>query len=108
MVAPDLNPTRFDDRIGFLAIHGRKDWQLPEFRSLSGREGREGLSEIRWKAESVQWRVVGFFGLAPMNYTMLIGCTHKQNQYDPRDALETAIRRKKNIERRERMSTVYE
>src|SRR5437667_6925014 len=44
-------------------INARKDWQLPEFRMLRGKEGKAGLSEIRWESEGTQWRVLGFFGL---------------------------------------------
>jgi len=104
---PDVQAV-FDDRVGFLAIHERKDWQLPEFRMLRGKEGRAGISEIRWDVGGVQWRVLGFFGSSRMQYTMLIGCTHKQKQYDPRDAADTAIRRKKSIERGERTTVIYE
>jgi hypothetical protein len=106
-----LNPAVqaiFDDRLAFLAIHPRTQWQMPEFRILSGREGREGLSEIRWKACGVQWRVLGFFSPGVMDYIMLIGCNHRQNRYDPTDALETAIRRKKSVERGERRTCIYE
>lgn len=104
---PDVRAV-FDDRLGFLAIHERKDWQLPEFRMLRGKEGRERISEIRWAVGGVQWRVLGFFGLAQMQYTILLGCTHKQGNYDPRDATDTAIRRKKSIERGERITAVYD
>src|SRR2546425_2772036 len=105
-----LQPVRavFDDRLDFLAIHERKDWQLPEFRMLRGKEGKAGLSEIRWESEGTQWRILGFFRPGRMQYTMLIGCTHRQKQYDPRDPLETAIRRKKSVERGERTTILYE
>lgn len=98
----------FDDRLGFLGIHDRKDWQYPEFKLLRGKEGKEGLSEIRWKEEGAQWRVVGFFGLSRMEYTMLIGCAEKHPNYDPPDALQTAIGRKKSVERGERTTRIYE
>lgn len=75
---------------------------------LRGREGREGLSEIRWKEEGVQWRVFGFFGLNKMEYTMLIGCVEKHPNYDPSDALDTAVKRKKSVERGERTTCKYE
>jgi hypothetical protein len=98
----------FDDRISFLGIHERKDWQLPEFRMLRGREGKEGISEVRWKEEGLQWRVLGFFGTGKMEYTMLIGCVEKYPNYDPPDALETAVKRKKSVERGERKTRRYE
>jgi hypothetical protein len=98
----------FDDRIGFLGIHPRKDWQFPEFRVLRGREGKYGLSEIRWQEDGVQWRVLGFFGTQEMQYTLLVGCSHKQNRYTPSDSLDTAIKRKKEIERSERTVRIYE
>jgi hypothetical protein len=97
----------FDDRIDTLAKLPRADWQFPEFSLLRGKEGRQGLSEIRWFAEDKQWRVIGFFGPGKMEYTMLISCTHKQKRYNPDNCLETAIKRKRAIEQGERSTTEY-
>lgn len=67
---------------------------MPEYRPLS-----DGLSELRWFSENKQQRLVGFFhGSA---WIALIGCTHKQKRYTPPDSLQTAKKRKKQVERKE-------
>jgi hypothetical protein len=98
----------FDDRLSFLGINERANWQYPEFRALTGAEGKAGLSEIRWKSQGIQWRVIGFFGPGKMEYAMLIGCNHKQGRYTPPDSLTTAVRRKTQVESQERTTRVYQ
>ncbi|MGB9429195.1 MAG: hypothetical protein WCC11_04865 [Gammaproteobacteria bacterium] len=74
-----------------------KSWQKPEFKRLSGKAYKD-LGEIRFKADNVQHRIIGMNGPAEGTYTLLIGCTHKDNIYEPPNALVTAVQRKKNLE----------
>ena len=73
------------------------EWGRPEFAPLGGKQ--KGLSEIRFAVGKVECRVVGFFGPGSGTYTMLIGSTKKGRIYDPKEALETAVKRKKEIEK---------
>ena len=66
-------------------------WNRKHCVPLKGRK-LEGLWEIRFKADDVQHRVIGF-QRANREFVMLIGCRHKQNVYDPHSALTTAVDR---------------
>jgi hypothetical protein len=85
----------FDALIQVLAK--MRQWQEPAFKRLKGRAYR-GLGEIRFTSERKQHRVIRFFGPNPQQSTLLIGCSHKQRIYNPPEALDTAARRKHDIE----------
>lgn len=93
----DLSPAarvKFDDQLDMLAK--MQTWQMPEYRPLRGAPFK-GLSEIRFKADKRQYRVIGFFKRNCNEYVLLIGCFHKEG-YEPPNALQTAIQRKIDIE----------
>lgn len=56
----------------------------------------DGLGELRWNSEGKKYRLLGFF--RDGYWYAVVGCTHKQQRYDPSDALETAKRYKRQIE----------
>jgi hypothetical protein len=78
------------------------NWQMPNYRrKLSNVKGADktkvrGLGELRWTSEKKEHRLLGFFGNGI--WYAVLGCTHKQNIYSPRDALVTAAKRKEEIE----------
>ena len=73
-----------------------RTWEYPVIDSLKGERFR-GLSELRWKSGRTPHRILGYeFG--EFEYLMLVGCTHNERKYNPPDALETALRRRKEIE----------
>src|SRR5271157_2785895 len=71
-----------------------RDWTMPNYRPKL--TGYRGLGELRWTSEKKEHRLVGY--LRGGVFFALIGCTHKQQVYSPVDALDTADRRKKEIE----------
>jgi hypothetical protein len=71
-----------------------KLWALPNYRPRL--RGHKGLGELRWVSARKQQRLIGY--LKADVFFALIGCTHKQQIYDPPDALDTADRRKHEIE----------
>lgn len=81
----------------FLKMLARLDkWERPHIKALG-----VGLSELRWTAGKIEHRIIGY-GIADDHdgkhrYVMLIGCTHKQKNYIPPEALETARGRKMDI-----------
>lgn len=88
----DLSAAEQADADAFIAmVRKLKEWKMPDFKPLSA-----GLSELRWKSENKQHRLIGYFKAGA--FVLLIGCTHKQQIYSPSDALETASKRKKNLE----------
>ena len=79
-------------------------WELPHYRARI--QGYRGLGELRWKAEQKQHRLIGYF--SGDVWIAVMGCTHKGKIYDPRDALETADRRRKEIESGKVKAVEYE
>jgi hypothetical protein len=81
-----------------------KDWSLPNYRPRLRRYPEFG--ELRWVSENKQHRLIGCFMQG--FWCALIGCTHKQQRYDPPDALDTARRRKGQLERMEATTVEYD
>ncbi len=54
------------------------------------------LGELRFKADK-QYRILGFFGPARSDFTLLVGASKKGNNYDPRNALQTALERMREV-----------
>jgi hypothetical protein len=52
---------------------------------------------MRFKSEGVQYRPLGFFGPTRLEYTILVGASKKGANYDPRDAIEMALRRRAEV-----------
>jgi hypothetical protein len=80
----------FDDLLDILAK--KAAWKYPEFKRLEN-----GLGEIMWRFGKVQHRMIGCSWKAPSGYLLLIGCTHKQDIYNPPDAIETADKRRRGL-----------
>ena len=76
-------------------LEKKEDWSYPEYKDLKRKH--KGVGEIRWKTEKTQHRVLGY---SPSDhvFVLLIGCTHKMNIYNPPEALDTALERKKKVE----------
>jgi hypothetical protein len=82
-----------------------RDWQMPSYRpSLAG---VKRIGELRWTSQKRQHRLLGFFGDGGVWYA-LVGCIHKQQVYDPRDALNTARKYKGQIEEGEVETVEYD
>ena len=67
----------------------------------------KGLGEIKFTAGNVQYRLVGF-QRPGCEFVILIGCTHKQDVYKPRDALTTAATRMREVKNGEAKVRQYE
>jgi hypothetical protein len=76
----------------YLIQRPRNEWRRPEFDLLSGKM-RE-IGEIRFKVDK-QYRILGFFGPARSDFTLLVGASKKGSNYDPKNALDTALDRMK-------------
>jgi phage-related protein len=82
---------KFRVRVHHLRRIPRAEWNKKQFRYLGN-----GLAEIKWKHSDKEFRTVGFFRSG--FFLMLLGCTHKQGVYNPHDWLNTAKRRKGEVE----------
>lgn len=85
----------FRARIKYLARVPVADWHTPHAKKL---QGVKDLYEIRFKANGVQHRPLGFFGPGPSEFTILILATHKDDVYKPSSAIDTAAQRRKAIQ----------
>ena len=86
------------------AMRKTRRWEMPNYRPRL--KNGEGIGELRWHSERKQHRLLGFFGHG--YWCALVGCTHKQQIYNPPDALEAAKRCKKQIEKREVKTVDYD
>jgi len=79
---------KFKVRMSYLEKIPRTDLNKKQFNYLE-----DGLSEIKWESDKKTWRAVGFD--KDGFFVMVIGCSHKDGVYQPRDWLKTAKQRKK-------------
>lgn len=87
---------KFLDRL--LALRGLppEEWELPLFRWLRGEV--RGIGEVRFKADSIQQRILGFRGPDPDLFTFLFVAQEKNDTFTPKNAIEIAQERKAAIE----------
>jgi hypothetical protein len=90
--------------IEYLVQRPREEWRRPEFDLLSGKM-RE-IGEIRFRADK-QYRILGFFGPSRSDFTLLVGTSKKGKNYDPRNALETALDRMAEVKTDGRRCRVF-
>lgn len=87
--------SRFDLEALLKMLAKQRQWGYPDFKVLSGKHS--GFGEVRFKSkQGTPLRVIGMKGEAADQYILLIGCSHKET-YDPPNALDTAIQRKKEL-----------
>jgi hypothetical protein len=70
-------------------------WSRDDFKWLSG--NLQGLGEVRLKNKP-PIRLIGCKGRHDREIVFLIGCFHKDNRYEPPNALDTALSRKRDFE----------
>lgn len=86
----EFSTQAFSRAVAHLAVETQDKWDDPHAKKL---KGKAKLHEIRFKANRCQTRAIGFFGPRPGLFTITLICTHKQNVYQPVEAIETAGRR---------------
>lgn len=87
---------KFLERLQTLRTLPADEWELPLFRWLRG-QGR-GVGEVRFKADGMQQRILGFRGPEPDLFTFLFPAREKSNAFVPRNAIEIAQERKTAVE----------
>jgi hypothetical protein len=73
-----------------------EEWTTPLFRWLRG-EG-QGIGEVRFKADGVQQRPLGFRGPEPDVFTLLFPALEKNDRFLPRNAIEIALQLRAQVE----------
>ncbi|MBH0180505.1 MAG: hypothetical protein HP490_02185 [Nitrospira sp.] len=61
-----------DATLEFFQNRPNSEWRRPKFDTLTG-EICQGLREVRIKAASGEYRILGYFGPARQQFTLLIG-----------------------------------
>jgi hypothetical protein len=93
---------KFAERLSSLQALPFAEWRWPLFRWLSD-DGR-GLGEVRFLADGVQQRPLGFRGPEPDVFTLVFLAQERSNKFVPRNAIETAQRLRERIEANDRHS----
>lgn len=81
-------------RLRILGSLPRTEWHENYLKKLSG--NCEGLSEIRFKADKVQQRPLGFF-LSDTEFVILFWATERGDKFVPKKACEIALQRKAEL-----------
>lgn len=88
----------FDAALHYLKQRSQSEWERPWFGQLS----REcsGLGEIRFSANRVEHRVIGYYGPKGwrMHFTLLMPAKEKDRKFVPSNACATALRRMTEVE----------
>lgn len=92
---------RFHVRLKHLAKILRAELNKKQFRHIE-----DGIWEIKWEAGKKQWRALGFD--EDGWFVMVVGCTHKDNVYDPPNCFETAKKRRQETLDGKRMIINYD
>ena len=82
----------FDQRLRTLQQMEISEWRDPYSKRLKGK--CDGLIEIRFLADRVQHRPLGWFGPSQREFTILFCAREIGDRFDPPNACEVALGRK--------------
>ena len=85
---------RFAAAARWLSVTPTPGWHEPNAKKL---KGYQKLYEMKFIADRVQQRPLGFFGPTPGVFSIVLWATHKQDVYKPSSALVTANKRIKDV-----------
>lgn len=85
----------FDQRLRTLWQMTPQEWREPYTKALEGT--CEGLIEIKFKADRVQQRPLGFYGPGRMEFTIVFITREIGDRFEPRNACEIALVRKADV-----------
>ena len=92
---PETVQAAFDTRLKFLTQNSITSWTRPYFDKLN--VTCPGISEIRFKADKVQYRPLGFFGPKPGEFTIVALAIEKGDALKPKGICKVAQDRKKLV-----------
>jgi hypothetical protein len=88
----------FEVAMSYLRELGRQEWTRPKAAKLNKCKEFKDFFEIRFKADNLQQRPIGYFGPGKDEFTILIWVTEKGGKLIPETWCSTATNRKKQIE----------
>jgi len=83
--------------LAYLKVRDRQVWIRPHAHKMSKCIEFRDFFEIRFRAENLQQRPIGYFGPGLNDFTILIWATEKGNKLKPENWCEKANRRRKEI-----------
>lgn len=91
----DVGQANCDARLEFLRSQPPPMWVEPDAKKLSWttKSACKDIYEIRFKANNVQQRPMGYFDTAGQRFVIVVWVTHKGSQYDPKNYCQVAQRR---------------
>lgn len=93
---------KFLSRLKTLAGMPAHEWKVPLFKWLHGE--CQGLGEIRFCADNIQHRPLGFKGPPEGGFTLALCAEERGGKFVPRRACEIALRRKTEVKTDEQRS----
>lgn len=89
-----------DIRVLYVRDQAPSMWTLPHARKLAWQSDSncKGLYEIRFKANGLQQRPMGYFGPHPGIFTFVVWATHKGSHWKPREFCRIAKERWQEIQ----------
>lgn len=91
---------KFNDRCRNLVQMNLAEWSPVWTKQLRGNKC-DGLVEVRFKANNVQQRPLGFFGPGPSEFTFVIWAIEKGGDFVPKDACRIGKQREEAVRARE-------
>jgi len=83
--------------LAYLKVRDRQDWRRPHAHKMSKCKKFRDFFEIRFKANNLQQRPIGYFGPDKNDFTILIWATEKGGKLKPEDWFKIADRRRNEI-----------
>lgn len=83
--------------ITYLRVRNRQDWRRPQANKMSKCKEFRDFFEIRFCANNLQQRPIGYFGPDNNDFTILLWATEKGNKLNPENWCEKANRRRNEI-----------
>jgi len=88
--------TKFASRLRILSLLPYDEWHAELYKELHGKAA--GVAEIRFKADGVQQRVLGYRS-GESEFSLLFWAIEKSNKFVPLSAPATALERKAEAEK---------
>ena len=89
--AADEVKAKHDAKWEFLEANEAAEWGKVDTKTF------DGFVEVRLPGK-VAWRIMGFFGPGEHEFTVVLICFHKGQQYTPKKCLKTAKTRTLEVE----------
>lgn len=87
----------FDVQLEYLMVRPRTEWRRPEVAKLNNKVAYKDFFEIRFFADRVQHRPIGFFGPNEDDFTIVLWAIEKGDQLIPKSWNKISNTRREEI-----------